>query len=286
MYDIHIDAYSPKEMAKRVETIGVAKATNSFTKLFILSWLAGAFIALGAQFYAFIVHDSTLFLGLTQLLGGLGFTLGLILVIVGGAELFTGNTLIVMAYVQNKITLFQMLRNWLIVFIGNFGGALAVVLFVFLSQQPHINNELVGTKTILIANTKVNYSFLEAFIRGILCNILVALAVWLSFGARGVADKIIAILLPITAFVASGFEHSIANMYFVPMGILLLNKNIGLPQAELIIGSSITNESLNWTSFLLNNLIPVTIGNVVGGVFFVGLIYWFVYLNETDPGLY
>ena len=276
MWDLHIDAYSPKEMASRVEKIGVAKATNSFTKMFVLSLLAGGFIALGSQFYTFIIHDSVL---------SLGFTLGLILIIIGGAELFTGNTLTVMAYVQKKISFYLMLRNWVIVFAGNFLGALILVLLVYLAQQPLINDQLVGAKTILIANTKVNYSFLEAFMRGILCNILVVLAVWLSFGARSVTDKIAAIILPIAAFVTSGFEHSIANMYFIPMGILLVHRNIGFEQAEEILGYPINTDMLNWGSFIINNLIPVTLGNIVGGVLFVGLVYWFVYLKDEDPGL-
>ncbi len=285
MWDIHIDAYSPKDIAAKAEKIGVAKATNSFTKMFILSLLAGGFIAFGAQFYTFIVHDSVLPLGLTQLIGGLGFTLGLILVIIGGAELFTGNALIVMAYVQRKISLYLMIRNWIIVFAGNFLGALILVLLVYLSQQPLMNGQLVGAKYVLITNTKVNYDFIEAFTRGILCNMLVVLAVWLSFGARSVADKISAIILPIAAFVTSGFEHSIANMYFIPMGILLAHRNIGFAQAETILGNPINLEMLTWGNFVLNNLIPVTLGNIVGGVLFVGLVYWFVYLKDDDPGL-
>lgn len=280
MYDLHIDAYSPKEMAERVEKIGVTKAKLDFATAMTLSIMAGAFIAFAAEFFTFVIHDSRAGLGFTMLVGGAAFTLGLIMVVVGGAELFTGNTLIIMAYVGRKITLRDLLRNWAIVFIGNFIGALCLVLLMYLSRQWTINKDLIGAKVILIANAKVGMSFLTALIRGILANILVVMAVWLAIGGRSVADKILGMLFPITAFVASGFEHSIANMYFVPMGLLLKQVEGLVALAEKTGGVTINLDRLTWSGFLVRNLIPVTLGNIIGGVVFVGLAYWFVYLRK------
>lgn len=280
MYDLHIDAYSPKEMAERVEKIGVTKAKLDFATAMTLAVMAGAFIAFAAEFFTFVIHDSSASLGFTMLVGGAAFTLGLIMVVVGGAELFTGNTLIIMAYVSRKITLRELLRNWATVFIGNFIGALTVVLLMYLSRQWTINKDLIGIKVILIANGKVGMDFLTALIRGILANILVVMAVWLAIGGRSVADKILGMLFPITAFVASGFEHSIANMYFVPMGLLMKRVDGLVALAEKTGGVTINLERLSWTGFLIRNLIPVTLGNIIGGVVFVGLAYWFVYLRK------
>jgi formate/nitrite transporter len=283
MKDIHIDAYSPAEMAQKVEKIGVSKAKNSFDKIFVLSFMAGVFIALGAEFFTLVVHDSSLSVGLTKLIGGVSFCLGLILVIVAGAELFTGNSLIIMAYVQKKINLYELLYNWFWVYIGNFLGSLFVVLLVVLAGQYSVNNYVLGVKAVNIAVSKVNLTFLEAFTRGILCNLLVALAVWLSFAGRSITDKILSILFPITAFVASGFEHCVANMYFIPVGIIL--SKISSVKTVLENGSINNLNMLTTKNFIFQNLIPVTLGNIVGGVVFVGIAYWFVYLREKDPGL-
>ncbi|MEK6728121.1 MAG: formate/nitrite transporter family protein, partial [Candidatus Omnitrophota bacterium] len=203
--EIKFDAYSPKEIASRVETVGVGKAKLNFLAKFTLSMLAGVFIAFGAALFTLVVHDSKLSFGMTQALGGLSFCLGLILVVVAGAELFTGNNLLVMAYVSKKITLRQILGNWVIVYLGNFIGALSMVLWIYLTRQWSANSNLVGAKALLIANAKVGLPFLVAFSRGVLCNALVCLAVWLCIGGRSVTDKILSILFPITAFVALGF---------------------------------------------------------------------------------
>lgn len=274
MEHFEINAYTPAEMAKRVETAGIAKSRLDIATMFALAMLAGAFIALGAIFYTFVVHDSTLSTGLTQLLGGLVFCLGLVLVIIAGAELFTGNNLIVMAYVSGDIKLSELLRNWIIVYLGNFTGALVMVLLIYLSN--HWSSGEVGTKALMIANKKVSMPFMEALTKGILCNILVCLAVWLCFAGRSVADKIMAILFPITAFVALGFEHSVANMYFIPAG-LLLSSDAGVisPLVQVTDFSRLT-----LSGFLINNLLPVTIGNIIGGGFFVGFVYWFIYLRK------
>ena len=276
-----IDAYTPAQMAARVEKAGIVKGNLDFLSTFTLAVMAGAFIALGAVLYTYVIHDSSLSMGLTKLLGGLVFCLGLILVIVGGAELFTGNNLIVMAYVSRKIALERLLRNWAIVFCGNFVGSLAVVFLLSQSGQWTDAGAAVGAKALMVALGKVNLTFVQALSRGILCNILVCLAVWLCFSGRSVTDKVLAIIFPITAFVALGFEHSVANMYFVPAGLVLKHNPQVLSAAERLIGQVPDLSRLTISGFLIRNLLPVTIGNIIGGGFLVGLIYWFIYLRRT-----
>ncbi len=278
---IEIDAYAPAQMARRVEKAGVTKGNMDFISMLTLAVLAGSFIAFGAVLYTFVIHDSTLSLGLTKLLGGLVFCLGLILVIVAGAELFTGNNLLMMAYVSRKITLEQLLRNWGIVFLGNFIGSLGVVILIYLSGEWLTANGAVAAKALAIANGKVNLSFMTALSRGILCNILVCLAVWLCFSGRSVTDKILAILFPITAFVALGFEHSVANMYFIAAGLFIKQDAHLLAAAQSVLGSLPDLSNLNLYGFLIRNLLPVTIGNIIGGGLFVGAAYWFIYMRRS-----
>jgi len=271
-----VDAYSPKEIAARIESVGVSKSSGEPLRVFALAILAGAFIAFGAVFYTIVTHDSTgVSAGLMRLIGGLSFCLGLILVVVAGAELFTGNNLIVMAYVDGKVSLNKLLANWTIVFVGNFIGALGILLLIYLSGHWQIGGGAVGAKVLAIANAKVHLTWMEAFTRGILCNILVCLAIWLCFAGRTVVDKVLAIIFPITAFVAMGFEHSVANMYFISAGLLAKQ------QAELVsLVGTMNLDGLTTSSFLLNNLLPVTLGNIIGGSVFVGLFYWFIYLRD------
>lgn len=281
MKDFDTDAYTPAQMAARVEKAGIVKGNLDFLSTLTLSILAGAFIAFGAVLFTYVIHDSNLSSGLTKLIGGLVFCLGLILVVVAGAELFTGNNLIIMAYVSRKITLERLLRNWIIVFSGNLIGALAIVSLV--SQTGHWTTArgAVGAQALLIANGKVHLTFAQALSRGILCNILVCLAVWLCFSGRSVTDKVLAIIFPITAFVALGFEHSVANMYFIPAGLMLKNNPEVLSAAEKMLGQTPDLSSLTTTGFLLRNLLPVTLGNIIGGGFLVGIVYWFVYLRRA-----
>jgi formate transporter len=281
MESYDIDAYVPAQMAVRVEKAGIAKSSKDFFATFTLAMMAGLFIGLGAAFFTYVIHDSSLSVGLTKLIGGLVFSLGLILVIITGAELFTGNNLIVMAFVSRKITLGQLLRNWGIVFMGNFVGSLIVVFLIFLSGQLTAGGGSVGVKALMIANGKVNLTFMEALSRGILCNILVCLAVYLCFSGRSVTDKILAILFPITAFVALGFEHSIANMYFIPVGLLLKQNHRVLAVAQDILGEAPNLLNLSIFGFIINNLLPVTLGNIIGGTFFVGIAHWFLYLRPA-----
>ncbi|MFC1528372.1 formate/nitrite family transporter [Candidatus Latescibacterota bacterium] len=278
---IDFDSYAPAQMAARVEKAGITKGNLDFLSTFALAVMAGVFIAFGAMLYTYVIHDSSLDVGLTKLIGGLVFCLGLILVIVAGAELFTGNNLILMAYVGRKITLEQLLRNWSIVFLGNLIGSIAIVFLFSYSGQWTERASAVGVKALLIANGKVNLTFLQALSRGTLCNILVCLAVWLCFSGRTVSDKILAIVFPITAFVTLGFEHSVANMYFIPAGLILKHNQQVLADVQVILGAVPELSRLTISGFLVHNLIPVTIGNIIGGSLFVGAIYWFVYLRPT-----
>lgn len=280
MSDVQFDAYSPKQMAERVEKAGMAKGNLDFLSTFVLAILAGIFIAFGALFYTLVIHDSNMSFGMTKLLGGIVFSLGLILVIVAGAELFTGNNLITMAYMSKRLTLRKLARNWGIVLVGNFAGSLAIVYLVSLSGHWQTHDYMVGAKALLIAVGKVQIPFLEAFVRGILCNMLVCLAVWLCFSCRNVADKVLAILFPIAAFVALGFEHCVANMFFIPAGLLLRHIPEVVAQASAAIGKPLSVGDLTWTSMFWRNLLPVTVGNVVGGALIVALVYWFLYLRS------
>ena len=268
-----IDAHPPLEMAERMEDVGVSKATMDLQSMFFLAVLAGSFIGLGAEFFTVVTTSSGLAFGMNKLIGGLVFSLGLILVVVAGAELFTGNNLIVMAWVGGKLTLAQVMRNWIVVYLGNLVGSVAIVLFMYFTDQWAFADYRVGATALNIANAKVNLSFTTALTRGILCNALVCLAVWLTLSGRSVTDKILAILFPITAFVASGFEHSIANMYFIPMGLLMKGEPQVLEAAGLVPADL---AALNIQGFL-DNLLVVTTGNIFGGGFLVALVYWFIY---------
>ncbi|MCC7162998.1 MAG: formate/nitrite transporter family protein [Anaerolineae bacterium] len=272
---LSLDAYTPAEMAQRVETIGVKKANLDAVSLLALGVLAGAFIALGANFATIVWTDNGLSYGLSRLAGALVFTLGLILVIVGGAELFTGNNLIVMAWASHKITTMLLLRNWALVYIGNFIGALATAVGLYLSRQWVMDSYQVGVTALNIANAKTSLELIPAFLLAVFCNALVCLAVWLCFSARTTTDKILAIILPIAAFVAGGMEHSIANMYFVPMGLFLKNEPAVLAAANRT-ADQLAN--LTWQGFVFN-LVPVTLGNIVGGAIMVAAVYWFIYLR-------
>jgi formate/nitrite transporter len=215
------DAFSPKEIAARVETVGVAKARLPLLSMLMLSVMAGAFIGLGALYFVLIKSDPSMGFAARQVLGGVAFSLGLILVVVAGAELFTGNNLLAMAWADRKITTLNLLRNWAVVCVGNFIGAVGLALLVFLSRHPEMNNGLIAEEYIKIAAAKVALPFWTAFFKGVLCNVLVCMAVWMAFAGRSVVDKAVAIIFPISAFVAAGFEHSVANMYFIPLAMLL-----------------------------------------------------------------
>ena len=267
-----MDALLPPEMARRAEGIGVKKAGMDAATMFALAILAGAFIAMGAVFATTTLTGGTdMPYGVARLLAGLTFSLGLILVVVAGAELFTGNNLIVMAWAGKRVSTARLLRNWAIVYAGNFVGAVATAALLYVSKQYEFDHGAVGTTAVTIAAAKTSLGFGQAIALGALCNALVCLAVWLCYSARTTTDKILAIVPPIAAFVASGFEHSVANMYFVPYGLLV--KSTVAPDVPHV-------AQLTWPRFFYANLLPVTIGNVIGGGLMVGAIYWFVYLRE------
>ena len=276
-----VDSLVPAEVARKAETLGVEKATAPVLKLFVLGILAGSFIALGAIFATTITAGDGLSFGLSRLLGGLVFSLGLILVILAGAELFTGNNLIVMAVASRRVSFAQLLRNWGIVYVGNFVGALGTALIMLLSEQYLQGDGAVGARMLAIGAAKTQLDFVPAVALGILCNVLVCLAVWLCMCARSATDKVLVILFPITAFVAAGFEHCVANMYFVPKALFV--KAWAADDFWLRIGASESDfEGLTWAAFFIDNLLPVTIGNIIGGSVLVGLVYWFVYLKKTS----
>ena len=276
MSEIRIDALLPAEMATRAEYVGVRKAEAPALTMFTLAIMAGAFIALGAVFATNTAAGAgALPFGVAKLLTGLVFCLGLILVVVGGAELFTGNNLIVMAWASGKVTGKALLRNWVIVYIGNFIGSFGTALLVFWSKQYTFGTGAVGETALKIALGKTGLDFFQALALGILCNLLVCLAVWLTFSARSTIDKIASIIFPITAFVAAGFEHSIANMYFVPYGLL-----IKVFDPAFVAERGLDLAQLTWSNFLINNLLPVTIGNIIGGAVLVATIYWSVFLRS------
>lgn len=274
--DLHADPYAPAEMAGRAQTVGVAKARLDLLSLFTLAVLAGAFIAVGAQLGTVVGLAPGADFGPLRLLIGVAFSVGLILVVIAGAELFTGNTLIVMAWLGGKVTAAELLRNWSVVYAGNFVGALGTVGLVYASGQWRLAEAQVGAQALAIADAKVALGLGEAVARGILGNALVCLAVWLCLSARSNTDKILSIVPPIAAFVAAGFEHSVANMYYVPLGLALRAEPAVLAAANLT-PAAVTD--LTWATFLIANLLPVTLGNVIGGGVLVGAVYWLVYLR-------
>lgn len=290
--ELHIDALLPADMAAKAEAIGVKKANLDLVSMFALAVLAGAFIALGAIFAstvsagAFVVTTAdgatatvALPTGLQRLLAGVVFSLGLILVVVGGAELFTGNILIVMAWANGKVHTRLLGLNWLVVYAGNFVGAVATAVLMLWTRQYEFSGGQPGLQALTIANTKSGLEFWQAVALGILCNALVCLAVWLTYSARSTTDKIMAIVPPITAFVAAGFEHSVANMYFIPVA-MMIKAAAPAPFWEAIHKTPADFANLTWTNFLVRNLIPVTIGNIIGGAVLVGAAYWFIYLRK------
>jgi formate transporter len=276
--EARIDALLPPDMAASAERIGFRKAHMNPLSMFVLAVLAGAFIALGAIFSTTVSAGSgALPFGVARLLAGLVFSLGLILVVVGGAELFTGNNLIVMAWASRKVSTRLLLKNWLIVYAGNMLGAVATAAVMFLTAQHTYGGGAVGIAALGTAEAKSSLGFVQATALGIMCNALVCLAVWLTYSARTTADRILAVVPPITAFVAAGFEHSVANMYFIPIG-LFIKAGADASFWESIARSAADYPHLTLQGFA-SNLLPVTLGNVIGGALMVGAVYWFVYLR-------
>jgi formate/nitrite transporter len=266
------DCYAPKEIAERVENVGVTKANLPLASQVALGVLAGGFIGLGAMFFTLVVSDGSLSFAIARVLGGVAFSLGLILVVIAGAELFTGNNLLVMATVAGRIPPSRFLQNMVVIYFANLIGAVGLAGLVALSGHGQMSGSGVGKAALSIAAAKCALPFGEAFLKGVLCNVLVCLAVWLAMAGRSVTDKVLAIIFPIAAFVACGFEHSVANMYFIPLGVFLREQAVAAGTANL--------DALNWVG-LVRNLLPVTLGNLVGGAGMVGLVYWVIYRRGT-----
>jgi len=264
-----------------MESVGVAKSELRANTMFALAVLAGAFIGCGAIFATVVTTGLGavgMGFGVIKLLGGLVFCLGLVGVVVAGAELFTGNNLIIMAFASGRVPLAKLLRNWGIVYAGNFVGSILTAMIMLVTKQYMFSNGSLGANALGIANAKTGLGFFQAIALGIMCNALVCLAVWLCSSARSTTDKILAIIFPITAFVAAGFEHSVANMYFIPIG-LFIKSTAGAGFWEAIGRTATDYGNLTWGAFFIKNLLPVTIGNIIGGAGFVGLVYWFIYLR-------
>jgi formate transporter len=279
--EVSFDALLPAEMAVKAAETGVKKTGLDALRMFLLAILAGAFIAMGAIFATTVsAGGSALPYGITRLLAGVTFTLGLILVVVSGSELFTGNSLIIIAFANRRISIGGLLRNWGIVYLGNFVGALLTAYLMFLARQYSFGGGSIGLAALNTGEAKTSLGFAQAVVLGIFCNALVCMAVWMCYSARSTIDKILAIVPPISAFVAAGFEHSIANMYFIPMALFI--KQFGTPAFfEAIKKTPADFPHLTWSNFFLVNLVPVTIGNIIGGVVMVGLMYWFIYLSKA-----
>jgi formate/nitrite transporter len=275
---------SPLEITGSCIEIGCKKISLSGYQQCLLGILAGAFIAFAAEGSNAAIHTLSS-VGIAKALAGALFATGLMMVVVAGAELFTGNSLIVIACLEKKTSWLALVKNWLFVYIENFIGAMIIVTFIIYSGQLNLSSGLLGGFTIKTAVYKTGLTFCNAFFMGIMCNWLVCLAVWMSYAAKDIVGKLAAIFFPIWLFVTSGFEHSIANMYYIPAGILA-KSNQSWVQAAISLGVKPEDISgLNWGSFVINNLIPVTLGNIVGGTLFVGIIYWFCYLHKNTKNL-
>ncbi len=279
--EARFDALLPSDMAQACEAAGATKAGRDMLALIILGLLAGAFIALGANFMTVVVTGAgDLPWGVGRLLAGLVFSLGLILVIVGGAELFTGDSLMIVACASRRITLVALLRAWSLVYFGNIIGAVGTAALVFLAGQHGFSDGGVGKTALLVATTKASLATVPLFFLAVLCNVLVCLAVWMSFGARSITDKILVIVPPISAFVAAGFEHSIANLYFLPYALAI--KAWAGSEFWNAIGQDATAYAGLTITSALHNIVVATVGKLVGGSLMVGAVYWFVYLRNRD----
>jgi formate transporter len=264
----NLNAYSPAEIKEATEKVGIKKATLPVLTSFMLAVIAGGSIGLGALYYTIIVSDPELSFAAARVIGGLAFSLGLVIVLVGGAELFTGNNLVVMAWASGDVTTKQMLRNWVVVYVGNLAGSLGLVVLVFLAHHLDMNGGRIGLSILNTAAAKTAPDAVTLFFKGVLCNLLVCLAVWLAYGGRSVTDKIVALIFPVSAFIAAGFEHCVANMYFLPLAWLMVQTGNVPPGFD---ASAIT------VTGIIHNLVPVTVGNIVGGAGLVGAMYWAIY---------
>jgi formate/nitrite transporter len=274
--------FTPPQIADKLGDVCQGKCRTPMKKFFVLAILAGAFIAFGAQLSIIVGSDATLGFGFTKFIAGAVFSVGLMLVVVAGAELFTGDNLIVISALEKRVRWGELLKAWIAVYIGNLIGSVLIALLLYWSGLWSMNGNIVGAAALKIAGAKVGLTFVQGLVRGILCNWLVCLAVWMATASKDIIGKLFAVFFPVMAFVASGFEHSIANMFFIPYGIFLKS----VPSVVEATGKTLADYAgLNWATLWTRNLIPVTIGNIIGGAFFVGVIYWFVYLKKAPETL-
>lgn len=271
MRTLRPDALSPAQIEQKAEDVGEGKASMRPSQAFVLACLAGLFIGMGGMFMLLVKSDSTLPFAVSQLLGGLAFSLGLFAVVMAGAELFTGNSLMICGRLSHRYSARSLLRSWGIVYLGNLVGSLLLVVLLSLANFKGMNGGAVGAASVSVAVSKIGQSWWAIFFRGVMCNVLVCLAVWMSFGARTVVDKLCVVTLPVVAFVACGFEHCVANMFFLPMGLVTMLSGVvpqGLDVSSLNVGG------------ILWNLSASTLGNIVGGALVVGLSYWLAYAKR------
>jgi len=271
-----IDDKAPKAIAETFDQVtGVAKATSPLSAVIILGIMAGAYIGFGGMLSSTVTFDAAAIIGtgLSKLIGGAVFSVGLMMVVIAGAELFTGNNLMISSAITGKISYSTMIKRWIVVYLANFVGSLLIMALFYYSGLWKTGDYGLGATALKVANTKVSLPFSEVLWRGIGCNWLVCLAVWMAASGRQTISKVFAIFFPIMAFVTLGFEHCVANMYFIPTGILFS----GVP--EIAAAANINVSALTWGNFLVKNLLPATIGNIIGGVVFVGMGYWYAYIR-------
>jgi formate transporter len=276
----YFNALLPSDMARKAVSVGVKKAGTDPLSAVALAMTAGAFIGIAFIFYTVVTTgNASMGWGAQKLMGGLVFSLGLMLIVVNGGDLFTSTVLTVVAKADKKISWSDLSHNWAIVYVGNFAGAIGLVLLMQMAKHYEFGKGAVGLNYLSIAQAKLQYDFSQAVALGILCNILVCLGVWMTFSARSVTDKLVAVILPVAMFVASGFEHCVANMFQIPMAIM--TKSNASPEFWQAIGKQPADfADLTWTAFFYNNLLPVTLGNIIGGGLLVGLVFWFIYLRN------
>ena len=268
---IRPDALAPAQIETKAEAVGEAKAGMGTRQTFVLACLAGLFIGMGGMFMLLVKSDSTLPFATSQLLGGLAFSLGLFAVVMAGAELFTGNSLMICGRLSGRYSRRQLAHSWTVVYLGNLVGSLALVLLLTLANFRGMNSGAVGATAVTVAAAKINQGWWVIFFRGVMCNVLVCLAVWMSFGARTAVDKLCVVTLPVIAFVACGFEHCVANMFFLPMGLATMLSGVvpqGVDMSALNLGGIVWNLSAS------------TLGNLAGGVCIIGLSYWLAYARR------
>ncbi len=270
--------FSPAEMASEAENALAHKALNNPTRAFMLALSGGGYIALGFVFFitSQVGTVEVLGYGLSRVIGGLTFSVGLALVVLTGAELFTSTSMTLVARASGLITWRRLIAHWSIVYIGNFVGAATIVALIWFAGSWHQAGGMWGKVVLNTSLAKLDHGFFEAFVLGILCNLMVCLAVWVAFAGRTITDKVLAVTGPIALFVAAGFEHSVANMFMIPLGILI--KNFAPAEYWVQIATDpVAYASLEWGNFLVGNLLPVTLGNIVGGGLMIGVYYWLIF---------